>query len=874
MRSEGTLFILSIIIVICFLSAVFFPAMVSNHTSGFHEITANSLAKSNFFPQNSFSPASSIIQQYKTGDSSSAAQSAIKQVSVSGTSSSSLPRVISKFSVGTGTTGSAFDSAKNEIFLASGQAGVVSVVSLKYDSVVKNITDFGEPFTVIYDSGMGEIFVTNHNAGTVSVINDSTNKIVVNITVQKGPGSGAYDRSKGEVFILNDNSGTISVINDKSNLVVDTVSSNPEFGGDNAPSNVLYDSGAGEIIAPTGGGIAFINDTNNTVVRTVNIGYFYNGIVLDKNLGEVFIAVGDGNVDIVSVATANIISIIKYGSSNTGTVFAGIGFDSVMGDAYALINSIGSGWNENNVSIISDATNSIIGNFTAPLGGGDAVYDRQSGEMIIDGGNSISYVSVVTPLYLSVEKPSIDLGGTVTLSLATVKDAPPLAYSYSGLPPGAVSENKSSYSFTPTATGSYTIHGYANDSGGSAVSSASLTVNPQPSITSFTASPSAVNAGNSVMLNVSVSGGTAPFSYNYTGLPPGGSTANNSTIVFSPTAVGTYTVHVYVNDSSGGSTYATLTLNVNPGVVVPSITAQIYNVDVGQNILLNTSVNGGVSPYSYSYSASSAISGSVKSSTSQLSLKPTGTGSFTVTVKVTDAIGDVGTATTSIINVDPQMNVTLTVSNSTPLLGQTVAIVTSVTGGASPYSYSYSGLPPGAVSENKAAIGFLPTQSDYYNITVHVNDANNNNESSSVSLHVIFDFNVVVTSNVSAGSPFTISVNTNETFSGNTASGITTSGGIGILTYNYTGLPPGVKSQDSPTLKGTTDQPGTYHITVSVKDQAGDHRSHIVTLVVLPSSVTNLVKFFTGIYGIITIAAVIAVAIVSLLLVRRKRNAT
>lgn len=867
MNKKNNLLTASLLILLSFLFVAVSPAAINSPGNGVNETGTPQ------FPSISSEAANSTLYLHVLSQINNA-----NAVSPSGVSGQSLPRIIANISTNSRPDGMALDTAHNLLYLADEPAYAISVISLATNKVVKNITDIGGPFAAIYDPGRGEIFVTNYIAGTVSVINDTSNKIVQNITVGKNPDSGVYDPSKGYIYIDNLGYQTLSVINDATDKVVDTIGPYVGGGGGNAwPDQLMYDPKVGEIFAPGSNGVDFINDTNNTVVNSIDLGNNYNGAAFDSNNGDLYLA-GGSYVYIVSIAQAKLVQVINYQS--VAPYFAAVGYDTIMHDVYVLEvfnnnpNDYG-GWADL-ASIVSDSTNTVIGNVSVPVGNPSGIlFDPHTGEMFVSGGQNGYYaqVSVISPVNLTMTPGGIDLGSSTSVSFTTIKYAPVLSYSYSGLPPGAVSQNKSSYTFTPTSVGKYTIHGYANDSGGSAISSAVLKVNPAPHITSFTASPSQVNAGSSTVLDVSVSGGTSPFSYKYTGLPPGGSTSDQSSISFSPTAVGTYTVNVYVNDSSGGSTNSSLTLTVNPGVVVPSISVPVNIIDVGQTMLLSTHVSGGVGPYVYSYSASKSIAGNLQSSGSKLTLNPTAPGNFTVSVKVTDSLGDTGNAITPTINVDPQMNVTLTVSNATPLLGQTVAIVTDVTGGSAPYSYVYRGLPPGAVSENKPAIGFLPTQSDYYNMTVTVTDKNGNVESSSVSMHVIFDFNVIVPSSISAGSPFTISVNTNETFSGSAASSSPTiSGGIGILTYNYTGLPPGVQSRNSPTLKGTTDQPGTYHVTVSVKDQAGDHRSHTVTLVVKASVTSDLASFFSRIYGYAAIGGIIAVLLASAAVLRRRHR--
>ena len=74
------------------------------------------------------------------------------------------------------------------------------------------ITVGPRPGGVAFDSNKNEIFVANFGSSTVSVISDATNTVTANITVGTGPGGVAFDSNKNEIFVTNYGSGTVSVI--------------------------------------------------------------------------------------------------------------------------------------------------------------------------------------------------------------------------------------------------------------------------------------------------------------------------------------------------------------------------------------------------------------------------------------------------------------------------------------------------------------------------------------------------------------------------------------------------------------------------------------------------------------------------------------
>ncbi len=58
--------------------------------------------------------------------------------------------------------------------------------------------------------------------------------------------------------------------------------------------------------------------------------------------------------------------------------------------------------------------------------------------------------------------------------------------------------------------------------------------------------------------------------------------------------------------------------------------------------------------------------------------------------------------------------------------GQSINVQTSVHGGTSPYSYIYTGLPPGCGSQNSPQVSCNPSSIGNYNVQVSVTDVNQN----------------------------------------------------------------------------------------------------------------------------------------------------
>lgn len=287
--------------------------------------------------------------------------------------------------VGYAPNGVAYDSAKNEIFVActgpilanngneTSQAGSdsVYVISDKDNSVVTSIPFASVPYSygaygAAYDSGQGEVFVTN-NDGVVAVISDASNSIIANITTgQAYPQGVVYDSAKGEIFVANEgvsgNAGVVSVINDASNAIAANITVGV------SPAAPVYDSGTGQIFVPNGDGtVSVISDTSSTVIQTITLptGDVPACACYDPAKSEIFLAYyhpyveGQGSYSymVLSDSTYNqIANINQTDASGVGS----LAYDPSNGEIFAANGA------SNFVTVISDSTNSILGTINVP----------------------------------------------------------------------------------------------------------------------------------------------------------------------------------------------------------------------------------------------------------------------------------------------------------------------------------------------------------------------------------------------------------------------------------------------------------------------------------------------------------------------------
>ncbi len=133
---------------------------------------------------------------------------------------------------------------------------------------------------------------------------------------------------------------------------------------------------------------------------------------------------------------------------------------------------------------------------------------------------------------LTVNPTSVDLGQTVTLAVEATGGSTEYTYEWMNLPTGCNPGNTASISCQPTTTGTFGVAVNITDSNGFSLISSNLSVNvsPDPSLASFTASPSSLDEGQTIEFAASPSGGVGDLSFAYHNLPTGCESANSTNL--------------------------------------------------------------------------------------------------------------------------------------------------------------------------------------------------------------------------------------------------------------------------------------------------------------------------------------------------------
>jgi len=396
--------------------------------------------------------------------------------------------------------------------------------------------------------------------------------------------------------------------------------------------------------------------------------------------------------------------------------------------------------------------------------------------------------------------------GTTTFSLAS-----------GTLPSGLTLAANGVLSGTPTQTGTFPITVKATDSNGCTGTGPAytLTITCQ----TITVTNPAVNsgvAGAPFSQTFTQSGGIGATTFSLASgtLPAGLTLAANGTLSGTPTQTGTFPITVTATDSNGctgtGPTYTltivcqTITVT-NPAVntgIVGSPFSETFTQS-GANGTATFSLASGTLPSGMSLSASGVLAGT-----------PTQTGSFPITVKVTDSNGCTGTGPTYTLTINCQ---TITVTNpatSTGTVGTPFSQTFTQSGAIGTATFTTSSTLPAGLSLSAAGVlSGTPTQSGTFPITVTVTDSNGCTGTGPTYTLVINCQTITVTN------PATTTGTVDAPFSAT----FTQSGAIGTATFSIASgsLPAGLTLSSSGVLSGTPQVPGTFPITVKVTDSNG-----------------------------------------------------
>ncbi len=446
-------------------------------------------------------------------------------------------------------------------------------------------------------------------------------------------------------------------------------------------------------------------------------------------------------------------------------------------------------------------------------------------------------------------------------------------FTWSNLPAGCPTvylQSVSSVKCTPTVSGTFTPSVWMRDGNNYVVTATGtnpITLSTDPTITDITIGPREdYDIGQVAWYNATESGGSGGFTYSWRYTyndqpPPSGycTGLTTSSVKCTQTILGGEVPEVSVTDSNGYTSqwaystefaYAQVNVWSDPTV---SITASRSSVDEGQVFWLNATVNGGYggpltnwSGFNYTWGGLPATGcQGTKNLTSgnnyyeRCALSVATSISPTLSVVDWDNYGS-PTTTAPLVNVLSDPQVPLPSSNiPTADIGTLVTFEANASGGTGSYYYSWAGLPTGTgcSSANSSTLSCTPTQQSVSYVAVTVKDTNGYAATSAPSRFVV-NSAPIVSLQVNRSK---LDVHESLLFYANAT------GGTGVYTYTYIGLPAGCSSTSTNRLTCTPASTGMpFSVTVFANDTGGGSANSSAAFYVYPDPMITSYWFPVG----------------------------
>jgi hypothetical protein len=320
---------------------------------------------------------------------------------------------------------------------------------------------------------------------------------------------------------------------------------------------------------------------------------------------------------------------------------------------------------------------------------------------------------------LAATPSTVETGGLVSFDGQALGGHGSISFQYSDLPPGCAVPTGLVFSCRPTGIGTFDVGLNVTDAEGFSGNATALVHVLSLVGLSVNMSPSVLDVGQYWNLSATASGGLPSYAYAYSNLPAG-CVGVQATVTCRPTLAGVYSVGVVVTDSLGDQAVWNGTVIVNPDPTA-SLELAYTEVEMGETESVSWNVSGGTGPYNVTVSG--LPPGCPSPAVSPVVCQPSATGTYPVNVNAVDSLGVSAHEVATVTVVAP---LTLSRFSATPATvseGTSLLLVTNLTGGIGPSSYTFLGLPPGCVSANTSVLGCTPTASGTWTVQVRATDS-------------------------------------------------------------------------------------------------------------------------------------------------------
>lgn len=245
------------------------------------------------------------------------------------------------------SNGMAYDPTNDRLFIADGNSGTVSVIDLRTNNVLSNISVGDSPFGAVYDSSNGCIYVVRSGGilggASVSVIDGLTNVVIATITPEinlfRMYGL-AYDSTNGYIYVTGsvfreggELAGIVLVIDGSTNSFLNiNIAVGTYFTV--APLVAAYNPTDNEIyVVSSAGGAYVIDGLTNTIVKSISVGG--SGAAYDVSDNYLFVTSGGTSVSVIDCADDNVIETVGLPSGNlSGLSVSGIAYNPSNKNVY------------------------------------------------------------------------------------------------------------------------------------------------------------------------------------------------------------------------------------------------------------------------------------------------------------------------------------------------------------------------------------------------------------------------------------------------------------------------------------------------------------------------------------------------------------
>jgi YVTN family beta-propeller protein len=324
-----------------------------------------------------------------------------------------LANTVANFSVAPVLGAIAYDSGNGQLYVTASASqtpffgNTVKAINTSSERPRANVTVGYGPIGIAYDPQDHDLYVANSRSYSVSVIDDTANEVVATDIMQTYPSAVAYDAKNEVLYVANQGSLSATFYEDglSSNLFAINTSDYSvtpiTLPGAIAPTDLVYDPHNNYLyISSFEPVITVFDPAKGLVVENITVPLDYTAPLLAYDSQDHRIYVSNNSpysasstVSVIDDASNTIIATIPAGLGPLG-----LAYDPANDNVYVTHYPIVSYGHTNFVTVINCLSNSVVANVTVGLQPAGIVYDGTNGNIYVadSGSGSVSIISSET----------------------------------------------------------------------------------------------------------------------------------------------------------------------------------------------------------------------------------------------------------------------------------------------------------------------------------------------------------------------------------------------------------------------------------------------------------------------------------------------